>query len=134
MKPTETLKELTIAFIFIFLASLACHWAIVVVDERKQKNMGVEKTEDIEDLEIVKNENGIGIRIVRGKITKSPVYMFSCDPNDTYPVVICTSPTTGYIEYRSNRNEKAFKESVKVPFKITGNNIIYDLEEETNEK
>jgi len=40
MKPTETLKELTIAFVFIFLASLACDWAIVVVDERKQRFIG----------------------------------------------------------------------------------------------
>lgn len=40
MKPTETLKELTMAFIFIFLASLACHWAIVVIDERKQRFVG----------------------------------------------------------------------------------------------
>ncbi|HNU60713.1 MAG TPA: hypothetical protein PKL04_00785 [Methanofastidiosum sp.] len=44
MKPTETLKELTIAFIFIFLASLACHWAIVVVDERKQKTISTSTT------------------------------------------------------------------------------------------
>ena len=37
MKPTETLKELTIGFVFIFLASFACYWAIAIVDERKQK-------------------------------------------------------------------------------------------------
>lgn len=124
MKPTETLKELTIAFVFIFLASLACHWAIVVVDERKQKNMSIEKTEDIEDLEVVKNENGIGVRIVRGKIVKSPIYMFDtkCDTSPIY--VRCTSANTGYIEY----------DAKKVPFFITGNTITYDLEKETNEK
>jgi len=134
MKPTETLKELTIAFIFIFLASLACHWAIVVVDERKKASMNSETVENIEDIEVVKNENGIGVRIVRGKITKAPIHMFTCDADTTPIYVRCTSPDTGYIEYKLNRNEKAFKESVKVPFKVIGNTIVYDLEEEANEK
>jgi hypothetical protein len=130
------IKELAIGFFMIICASVIVNLAIIAIDERKAKTPKEETIEPIEDLEIVKTDNGFGVRIVRGKITKSPIYMFTQECDTTPVYVSCTSPTTGYIEYYSNRKEKAFRKTIVVPFKIYGDTIVYDLEleKESNEK